>query len=94
MLKLDRPADFALKALTSEDRNLVNRAVSTLRQATSTGTTPLSFGRYPLRSLADGLRLLSVDQRFGIFFREVGEDIVVLDIFPLARLDAMRHVGA
>jgi hypothetical protein len=94
VLKLDRPADFALKALTPEDRSLVNGAVSTLGQATSTGTTPLSFDRYPVRSLADGLRLLTVDQRFGIFFHEVGEDIVVLDIFPVARLEAMRQAEA
>jgi hypothetical protein len=94
MLKLDRPADFALKALTPEDRDLVNGAVSTLREATSTGTRPLSCGRYPLRSLPDGLRLLTVDQRFGIFFHEVGEDIVVHDIFPVARLEAMRHARA
>jgi hypothetical protein len=94
MLKLDQPADFALKALTPEDRTLVNEAVSELRQATSTGTMPRSFGPYPLKSLADGLRLLTVDQRFGIFFREVGEDIMVLDIFPVGRLEAMRHAKA
>jgi hypothetical protein len=94
MLKLDRPADFALKALTPEDRDVVNGAMSTIRQATSGGTMPLSFGRYPLRSLADGLRLLTVDQRFGIFFREIGEDIVILDIFPVARLETMRHARA
>jgi hypothetical protein len=94
LLKLDRPADFALKALTPEDRDVVNGAVSTIRQATSNGTMPLSFGRYPLKALADGLRLLTVDQRFGIFFRKVGEDIVILDIFPVARLEAMRHARA
>jgi hypothetical protein len=94
MLKLDRPADFALKALTSEDRDMVNGAMSTLRQRSSTGTMPPSFGRYALKTLADGLNLLTVQQRFGIFFREVGEDIVVLDIFPVARLEAMRHVRA
>lgn len=94
MLKLDQPADFALRALTPEDRDVVNGAVSTLRQATLTGLMPASFGRYPLKSLADGLRLLTIDQRFGIFFREVGEDIVILDIFPVARLEAMRHARA
>lgn len=94
MLKLDRPADFALRALTPEDRDVVNGAVSTIRQATS-GRNHASLVRpHPLRSLTDGLRLLTVDQRFGIFFREVGGDIVILDIFPVARLEAMRHARA
>lgn len=89
MLKMDRTAEIALKALSPGDRNLVSQTISRLRTRTSPGQTYRSFGRTGVKPLSGGLYLSTVQQRLGIIFREVDGDLVVLDILPSGRLNAM-----
>jgi hypothetical protein len=89
MLKMNRTAEIALKALSPGDRNLVNHALSRLRNQTGTGKSYRSFGRTGVKALSGGLYLSTIQQRFGIIFREVEGNLVVLDILPSGRLNAI-----
>ncbi len=89
MLKMDRTADIALKALSPPDQNLARTAISRLRNQTSEGKTYRSFGRTLVKELRGGLYLTTIQQRLGILFREVEGNLVVVDILPLGRLSAL-----
>lgn len=89
MLKMDRTADIALKSLSPSDRNLVSHAISRLKNQTVEGSSYRSVGRTRVKKLDGGLYLTTVQQRLGILFREVNGNLIVHDILPAGRLNAM-----
>jgi hypothetical protein len=84
MVKLDRKSSFALSALDSDERALVESALGRLRE--TNGARPDRRRGLAVTHLPTGVDMLTVTPDLAIFFREDSGDILVEDIFPPARL--------